>query len=176
MVHYMNVQSLLSNKCEVELLLKKYSPELLLLSETRITDDIDQSEYEIVNYNCVNCTSNSRHTGGVMLYIKKGMQYEVDVVSKVDYFVWILKVFVWIDKQKWSFVVVYRSPSSAVNDFMDFYTNWYAECLENESNVIVMGDFNINLLANDGNKMKENDRYHYRSKSNRNNKTTYQNS
>lgn len=44
---------------------------IVLLSETRLTENIDDSEINIKNYRVIRCDSRSRHTGGTAIYIKK---------------------------------------------------------------------------------------------------------
>ena len=51
-------------------------PHILCLSETHITSDILENEIQIDEYNTVRCDSNSRHTGGVILYIREGIKFK----------------------------------------------------------------------------------------------------
>lgn len=45
----------------------------LYLSEAKTTDDILDSELYIENYSILQCNSTSRHTGGVVIYIKRNI-------------------------------------------------------------------------------------------------------
>lgn len=153
-LYYLNAQSLLSNKNQIEWLMSECKPDVLIVSESRLTVDIEECEYRISNYSHINCFSNSRHTGGVTAYVKSGLRFEVVNVTQLESMIWILKFYVWIDSKKWVFVGVYRSPSASINEFLCFYDRWCTEHLENENNRVIMGDFNIDLKANDVNKVK----------------------
>lgn len=47
---------------------------MLCCSEARITEDINENEYKIDGYDNIVCYSSSRHTGGVIAYIKKNIK------------------------------------------------------------------------------------------------------
>lgn len=68
---YLNARSVTCNLEKIELICSDLQPELIICTESRITEQIDENEYEIDGYNTVLCMSNSRHTGGLLFYIKK---------------------------------------------------------------------------------------------------------
>lgn len=60
------------------------NPDIVMLSETHVTEDIESSELNLSGYVRFNCDSSSRHTGGVIIFVKSGLQYEVKNSLKVD--------------------------------------------------------------------------------------------
>ena len=118
-----------------------------MLTETCLTAEIEESEIGVVGYKHVICNSHSRHTGGVLLYIKKGLRYQVINTSNSSNSIWFVKMYVWMNEEKWTLVVFYRSPSSSVSDFLTFFSFF----MENEKNILIAGDFNVDLLTKDRN-------------------------
>lgn len=84
-----------------------------MLSETRTTEDILDFELHLSQYNLIRCDSNSRHTGGVLIYVKSGIEYKLKrpVVLKENY--WFQFIEVKISGQQWVIGGIYHSPSSS---------------------------------------------------------------
>lgn len=76
-VIYLNIQNLLPHVIDLQLLVNQVMPDILLLSEARATDQIFDSEINIKGYNLIRCDLNSRHTGGVVIYVKNYINFEV---------------------------------------------------------------------------------------------------
>lgn len=136
----------MNNKNDLEVLIKKEDPNAIMLSETHVTEDIAETELYLKSYTAINCSSNSRHTGGVLFYLKKGLKYIVINSSTLSKAIWLLAIKVWINDFPWTLVVIYRSPNSQVSEFKIFFEQWCNEFLENENNILIAGDFNIDLL------------------------------
>ncbi|RWS02969.1 endonuclease-reverse transcriptase-like protein, partial [Dinothrombium tinctorium] len=119
-------------------------PEIILLSETHVTSDINDNEVFITNYKFLRCNSNSRHTGGVAAYVQNSLKIsKIEISSADESDFWRLKFTV----NKTSFAVIYHSPSLDDNSFLKNFEEWLNEIeLKNFSNFILCGDFNINLL------------------------------
>lgn len=151
----MNVNGLLNNFNELNLLIKSLNFEFIVLTETHITDQIEEGEYQIENYNVVTCFSHSRHTGGVVIYIKKNIQYSIINVVEMQ-FLWIMSIKIFVDNTEWSITGLYRSPSPqyATATFINVFGEWCKEFIEKERNCIIAGDFNIDLLRNESVQMK----------------------
>lgn len=67
---YLNIESLLSHKSQLDWIINKMRPALICVSETHITEDIEDSELEIEGYSFICSYSTSRFTGGAIIYIK----------------------------------------------------------------------------------------------------------
>ena len=80
-VLYLNVRGLTTNINQLKVLVNRKKPAAIVLSETHITSDISDSEISIRGYNLVRCDSHSRHTGGVLIYVKKATRFKLDSSS-----------------------------------------------------------------------------------------------
>jgi len=66
---YTNAQSLMAHRDEIQhQIMKKINPAFLALSETRLTEDIEDNEVNVPGYSMVRCNAENRNTGGVVLY------------------------------------------------------------------------------------------------------------
>ena len=66
-----------------------------MCSEARITDNINYNEYKIDNYKCIECFSENRHTGGVLMYIKSDIKHKLILNSAIDKMLWLLSIEIW---------------------------------------------------------------------------------
>lgn len=115
------------------------------MSETRLTDDIYDSEVNIKNYKLIRCDSHSRHTGGVAIYLKNKLNFAIVHNENFQNKVWILSVTV-INKQiKGTYSVVYHAPGSD-GLFLSFFDQWCDNNVKYDQSNVVCGDFNIDLL------------------------------
>jgi len=100
-------------------IIKKMNPAFLLLSETRLIDEIDDNEVNVPGYSVARCDAENRHTGGVMLYIRNDIKYEVILKDKI-----IANCCIAVDVKssmyKGVIAVVYHSPSASNGDFISF--------------------------------------------------------
>lgn len=118
------------------------------LSETHITKDIEQSEIIIDGYDVYRCDSYSRHTGGTLIYIKKEFKNKI-ICSLYCENVWMLWVNVCFNEENWIITCIYRSRQCTVSRFLEIIGEWYDTYYNSSSNIIMTGDFNINLLNKD---------------------------
>lgn len=142
----MNIQSLVCNKDQVIASIVCYNPKLILLSEARTTDDVLNTELHIENYKIVRCDSASRHTGGVVLYVKTDISFSVfkSFVLESNYWCIILKVNFAHGKRLIG--CLYHSPSGSHSTFIDDFENLCDSVFCNNSQCILVGDFNLNFL------------------------------
>lgn len=68
-----NIKGLINNFTELKYVLNKRKIDICLLNETHITSDIENNELKVRGYNIMRCDSDSRHTGGVVVYIKNNI-------------------------------------------------------------------------------------------------------
>nr|CAI5853250.1 unnamed protein product [Callosobruchus analis] len=96
-----------------------YNPAVLITSEARTVAEIEDCEVVIQDYQLVRCDSSSRHTGGIVIYIRNGIEYKVKkkIISDPNY--WFSFIEVKVSGQKWSIGGVYHSPSASDADFID---------------------------------------------------------
>lgn len=123
----------------------------MCLSETHVTEGVFDSEIAISNYNIYRVNSDSRHTGGALIYINKRLRVlscEKFCVQKKYWLVMLKFCFVGTN---YIVVSLYRSPSSVCTDFLDFFESFVEDFLcDSNCGVIVTGDFNIDWLSDSG--------------------------
>lgn len=119
-------------------------PLVVCVTETHITQDIEEVELMIPGYKCISCLSHSRHTGGVIIYVKKNINSSIICnVAALEY--WSLFIKLQINNQLFVVGAIYRSPNGNYEEFLNFF----GQKIENEdickNEVLIMGDFNINF-------------------------------
>lgn len=148
---YINARSLLKNLEEIEILVVKYKPILLLCSETRVTDEINRNEYSMQGYISIECLSENRHTGGVVMYIRKDTKYKVILNYTKNKMLWFLSVEIWDSEINGIFSVFYRSPSNLNNieESLNELDELFGKVISLNKLNIIVGDLNIDLLKDD---------------------------
>lgn len=128
----MNIQGLTTNLEQLELFVQENTPKIICLSETHLTNDIKDCEVAIDGYRMFRCDSTSRHTGGVLVYIKKGRIKNAKVISNesVEMKYWLLTICISKSNEKVSLTTIYRSPNSSIIDFLIFFDKWYDERMD----------------------------------------------
>lgn len=85
---YLNIQSILSNFVELETIVLNNEFEFIILTETHVTDDIDDNEIFLKEYNINRCDSESRHTGGVIIFVNERWQSETIQIFSINKDIW----------------------------------------------------------------------------------------
>lgn len=118
---YINIHGL-RNKTPSDVFneIKCYNPSVLILGETHVTDCIDDSELKMENYDEINVTSNSAHTGGLLCYVRRGIDYKVLDIVKNPYALWAVTMEIKIGKERQLLTVLHRSPSSPIRVGFDY--------------------------------------------------------
>lgn len=154
---YINIQSLLAHRDEFVDNIVKKSPKVILLSETRVTDDVLDSEVCMNNYSILRCNSETRYTGGVIMYIKKGVSYKNINMFVLNGNCWVISSDVKIENNYITVGIIYHSPSSSHSIFIDKMEEFFENLLVNNKKILIMGDFNLNFKSDEYyvNKLKE---------------------
>lgn len=145
---YLNIQGLTSNIDLIKIVINESNPKIVFLSETHITENIEESEIYIQGYNLVQCLSDSRHTGGVLMYIKANISYSVVSSTMIDRN-WLLAVRITKGFTPGIYGVIYHSPNGNHNLFIESFENWCDDVLDLSTMNMITGDFNINWIKND---------------------------
>lgn len=142
---YLNAQSLIAHKDQIVYEIAKIYPSLILLSEARVTSDIQTCEVAIDQYHILRCDSVNRHTGGVVMYIKHGIEYSgIEQGVKVGNY-WYMFANVTLKQVKWKVGVLYRSPSGNIQEFLEDFEILCETLSSKNQRFIIVGDFNINF-------------------------------
>lgn len=122
----------------------------MMLSETHVTKEFNDSELKIDGYQLIRCDSNSRHTGGTAIYIKDEFKFKIlhnEQKSKT----WILSINVSDSLIDGCFSVIYKSPKEKINDFLAIIDEFCENKIEEGNKNIIVGDMNIDVSRNSKN-------------------------
>lgn len=125
--------------------MKKANPTFLALSETRLIPEIEDSEINMPGYSVVRCDAENRNTGGVIVYVRSDIKYEVVLIKKIISNCWCIAIQVRDNMYKGVIVVIYHSPSASDGEFIRFLED-IVELFTVKEECIVVGDFNIDLM------------------------------
>lgn len=140
----MNIAGITTHFDELELLVDSKKPKLVMLTETHLTTDIDIAAFSIRNYKMCCCYSNSRHTGGVMMYIHDSIKFH-EINNLVKGMNWFLAVKIVKGLKVGVYGLLYRSPNGNKNEFLEYLElNWLENTLDDNQMNLIAGDFNIN--------------------------------
>lgn len=144
----MNIQGAVNNFNELENIVNTNNFEFICLSETHLNENDDDNLINIENYNIIRNNTESRHTGGVLFYIKETWNFDIVKKISINLNLWWLVVRVYKNNVKIYLAALYKSPNSAynINDFLETIEKQMEELYELNNQVIIMGDFNINWL------------------------------
>ena len=154
-VYCLNIQSILPKKEEVFQFIKEKNISLLALNETHLTENVFDNEINLEGYDIVRCDSHNRYTGGVLFYIKKDINYRVFYEKVFGDHLWVLGIAIdEVPHCSLNIACLYRSPSASRAEFLDILDEILDDILM--KNLIIMGDFNIDLIKVDnyGEKLK----------------------
>lgn len=109
-----------------------------------MTECCDINDIKLSNYNFVNCSSHSKHTGGVCAFINKNIKHKNVTVIK-DQIFWLLSFEIHINKVAMLFACVYLlSNNEHKQSTLDFIEKWLNDISANK-HFILSGDFNIDM-------------------------------
>jgi len=63
-------------KEEINQVLKRINSAILILSETRMTADIDESEVNVPGCNIIRCDTENRYIRRIMLYVRSDIKHK----------------------------------------------------------------------------------------------------
>lgn len=136
---------------QIEVLCYERKPSLVLCAETRITEDICDSEYSVDGYNCIVCPAQTRFTGGVVMYVKKPIKFKVISNCNVEKLIWCLSIELFDCAIKGVYSVIYRSPAYNFFESAEFLDLFFDQTINLNKMNIVAGDFNIDINASNVN-------------------------
>ena len=147
----LNSQSLIKHHDEIKYFIEVNNPLVMCLTESHVTSEIDDFEIAVTNYNIERVNSESRHTGGVIFYIRSDIKYSVCFNTAIEKNLWFLVIKIRLNNDYFTLAGVYHSPNHSHIEFINFLENWLNQNLLNISHTFLMfGDFNINWSSNLG--------------------------
>lgn len=146
----LNAQGFLKHKEEIEQMINEWKPEIACLTETHITEEINDFEINIKNYNLVRCNTNNSRTGGVLTFIKGKIHYEEIKNKSIEQNVWLSTIKI-SGKRNGDIIIcnTYHSPSASDGRFIDIITDECENILD-MGHIFLVGDFNIDFSKKNG--------------------------
>src|SRR5450759_4555903 len=144
---YLNIAGLSTNYVALRQIVEEKRPLLVLLAETHIVEIEAFDQYSIPGYNVAACLSHSRHTGGVAIYVKESVQFNLCLNEVIDGNLF-LGITVVRGMKMGNYGVLYHSPSSSDQRFVEVLENWLEIFIDSSKLNILAGDFNINWHDN----------------------------
>lgn len=144
-ITHVNIQSITNKIDHVNLLLHNNNIDVLCLTETWLSDSIDDSELKINNYSfCRLDRLNDKSHGGILCYVKDGISFKQNTdlyVSDVE----ALWIEINLPKTKPIIVgTVYRAPSCTV-DYLEKVDSIFQKCNSIYDDIYILGDFNLDI-------------------------------
>ncbi len=126
-----------------------FKPAIVLLSETRTVPEMYDAEFHINNYNFIRSDSDSRHTGGVDMYIQESINFKIISKCEKDR-AWFLAIQIIKGYHTTGiFGVVYRSFQTTNAVFLSNFDEWLENVINHNKNNFIFGDCNIDVKSNE---------------------------
>ena len=149
LIGYLNINSLRNKIIDVREVIGKVSLDYFVISETKLHESFPSAQFNISNYEIRNRRDRDKNGGGLIEIVRKGFitkrlkDYETQICETI------CSEFT-VSKKKWICFSVYRPPS--YNNLIIFFeelTKSVCKSLNTYDNIIVMGDFNIDINKNE---------------------------
>ena len=140
---YYNARSLLPKMDELAAMVSASRPAVVCIVETWLCDYILNSEICLPDYAIIRLDRN-RHGGGVLMYVHSSLDFNVLFRGYSD--IELLAVSISINRHNICLSVAYRPPSSPAHFFDVFFEAICELHTYKYSNVIFVGDFNVNFF------------------------------
>lgn len=149
LIHF-NARSLPKNYDDIHTLLasleKKFTA--IGISETWLSVNKKSDMYHIDGYNFVQINRENKRGGGVGIYIDNNFDYLIrsDISNNTSEFQSIFIELLSNEKRCIIIGCIYRVPGSNIDTFLDKLNNILEKINNRNSDIFIMGDFNLNLL------------------------------
>lgn len=139
-IFYLNICSIRNKKDKLEDFLSqlKQKISIIVISETWLNSE-ESKFFEIEGYNSYHCTRNLGVGGGVSIFVLESILVNELVNYEADGNAVLVLALI---KENVKVCGIYRKPDSNLKDFLAYYD----DLLGKMKNMIVMSDFNLNLL------------------------------
>lgn len=140
---YINARSVKHNLNKIEIMSRALKPKIICCTEARVTEDITD-EIELNGFTSVICLSNSRSTGGVVMYIRKDIKFKTIYTNAIEKCLWCLTIEIIDGNLKGVFCCFYRANNANTEQFDNALEECLAHSVKQNKLMICMGDLNLN--------------------------------
>ena len=150
-----NIQSLHAKFNELEAFVtdlqsNKFDFSIICLRESWLSEHDDTSILRLGNYQCSSQGKSSSSKGGLTIYVNNNFSYKTSEISKrnANWEAQIIHISGGGLPNEIIICNVYRPPRDLNSDYRKFIDEFseFLEEIENKNEIIIIGDFNINLL------------------------------
>ena len=145
MIGYLNINSLRNKLTHLGVILKYLSLDYFVLSETELDESFTNTQFTLDGYEIRARRDRNEFGGGLIEYVRKGLickriakyerKYNECICSEITF-----------SKKKWAIFSIYRPPHvENLTDFLEEMTISLTKVTPNYENILVMGDFNIDI-------------------------------
>lgn len=146
-IGHININGLTNKLSEIQFLLKEVEFDILGVTETHLTVDLSNELIRIYGYNTVRRDrSNGLKGGGVVIYYRDNLNISENLKWDIHQDLEAVWINITIRSQSTLLGCLYRPPKSIT--FYDDLHDLLNKIWIKRKNVILLGDFNCNLLAN----------------------------
>ncbi|XP_065575165.1 uncharacterized protein LOC136036768 [Artemia franciscana] len=154
-VGHLNCQSLQTANDEISDVVSRYNQfDVLALTETFLTESMDKKMLDITGFSLEVLNRDKLRKGGLAYYVRQGLDYSLipDFNVRVEGIFESFSLKVKLNHQEILMVLVYYSPSGDTEIFMDELEKLLSKLKCHQYPVIMLGDFNMDLLSLKNNK------------------------
>lgn len=152
-IAHINARSILAGFAGFRDTLVENDYDIFLVSESWLGAEVEDDFVSIGGYDLVRDDRVGRRGGGVCMYIKNDLKFELIELGQYSYEqLWIKLT---ISKKRYCVGVVYRTIETSVSEFLDSFEEVFFNIVPVCDHVLCMGDINIDLLDLDDNGTKK---------------------
>ena len=153
-ISYLNINSILNKFNEFSRVMTDALADIVSIAETKIDETVLDAVLSVKNFKLYRCDG-TRYSRGLITYVRSDLTHcrRTDLEnsdSDAQYIV----IEVWLKKQRWFFVSVYKPPTVHNETFLAEMTNICERLFVESTDVIILGDMNIDMGV-PGNKLKD---------------------
>ena len=149
MISYYNINSLRNKILDIQDIVSKTMPDVLVLAETKLDDQFSKTQFYLNQYYEPTRKDYTKNSGGLIEYVRNGLirkrlpEFELkdfeSITSELT-----------INKEKWLILSFYRTERnenrlSNINKFFLELSQILDKIISKYDNIILMGDINIDL-------------------------------
>ena len=155
-VSYLNINSLFSKFSEFSQCLIDELVDIVCIAETKLDDTILDSAIHVRNYKLYR-QDGTRQAHGLAVYVKSDLTHcrRTDLESCISGNGQNIIIELWLRKQKWFFVFLYKPPSECKQNFINGLSMLSDKLLCESSDIVVTGDVNIDMKNDKDNVLVE---------------------
>lgn len=147
-IAHINIRSMFTGFNDFSLIVQQNDYDVIVISETWINqDDFPQNIFNIPGYNFYNKNRLFGRGGGVGAYVRtlhscSIISLDFDIPELID----CLFLKITVERKQYAVSVVYRPPKFNLNQFVELMDDAFSVICGSFSNVIGLGDYNVNFL------------------------------